>query len=102
MVRTQSELWGCALRLLYGNIFTALFRLFDALQNINKRLDEQSKTLATFKQNLDKLSVALPTKQAAKNLQSNTLYTQWHTALFVGISLLFQSVLTWFFTRKSE
>lgn len=77
-------------------IFLHHFRVLDSLQAITKRLDEQGKALAAVKINLDKLTFAPP----AKREQRAGLNTQYQTILYVAVGLFFQSILTWFFSRK--
>lgn len=76
------------------NTLFYFFRILDALQNINKKLDEQTKQMAAVKLSIDKMSYA-PKRESSINVNTN-----YQTILYVAIGLIIQSILTWFLSKK--
>lgn len=65
----------------------------EAINNINKKLEEQNKKLAHIQINIDKLSFA-PTKN---NVNTNT---QIQSIIYIVIGLFIHSFFSWLLTRK--
>lgn len=69
-----------------------LFRVLAALDKINKRLDDNSKSLAEIRLNLDKIYWAPPKKDFNIN--------NYRTLIYIGIGLLLNALVTWILNRK--
>lgn len=67
--------------------------MYETLETINKKLDENTTKLAVIQLKLDKLAYAPQRNDVSSNLQMRTI-------AYIALGLFLHAILVWIFTRK--